>query len=161
MLHFEKVWQEIPPRVREELKHLWMQSNVIANAEEADKRAGQAVFVVRSDDGVLAGVSTAVHQKVKLLNDNFLYEFRCFIPDRYRVAGLDVKLSRITFDLLEQEAKKEKENTIGIFSVLENDALKKEPVWQRAVWPEIDMYFIGYTKEDHPVRVHYFKDARI
>lgn len=160
MLRFENVWKAVTPEIKTDLIRLWIDNNVLST-EDAEKRAAQAVFVIRTETGELAGVSTAARFRLKLLNENYLYEFRCFIPERHRVAGLDVKISRITFDLLEEESKKETEKTVGIFSVLENGELKKESVWRRAVWPELEMYFAGYTKKGHPLRVHYFKGVTI
>lgn len=162
MLHFEKVWQETSPRLMDELKDLWSHTKVTMKNDAADRNAHQAVFIVRSEPtGMVVGASTAKRHQVKQLNNNFLYEFQYFISDVYKEAGLDVKLSLVTFDFLEQEARNEKENTVGVFLRLENVAWKKDPAWQRAMWPETNMYFAGYTREGHPLWVHYFKHARI
>jgi hypothetical protein len=161
MVEFEKAWKQITPERSEELATLWLEDGMLPDPEAAKKRAKEAVWIIRDEKRKPVGVSTAARYRLKLLNNNYLYEFRCFIAGSHRIAGLDVKLSKLTFDLLEEESKHDPEKPIGIFSVLENEILKKEPLWQRAVWPEIDMHFIGFTKEGHPVRVHYFKGAAI
>lgn len=132
------------------------------NDSVIDTRLGQAVCLIRdTETQKVAGISTAEKKQVPSLNNNYLYEFRCYISENFRIAGLDVKLSRETFDFLESHAGKDSDKPIGIFAVLENERLKQEPLWRRAVWPEIEMYFMGYTNSGNPIRVHYFKGARI
>lgn len=162
MLEFQNVHQNLSQRVSAELKSLWMGEGAIIEEDAIQKRLGEVVYIVEdSESGNVAGVSTAVKKKVNLLNNNFLYEFRCYIGDSYRIAGLDVKLSKLTFDFLQELGANDPDKPIGIFTVLENELLKEQAVWRRAVWPELQMYFIGFTKTGNPIRVHYFKGARI
>ena len=162
MIDFENVYGNLQPAVREEIINLWRSENALADFKHMEERLRQVVFVIRhSDTGKLAGVSTAEKKKVEALNNNYLYEFRCFIGKANRIAGLDVKLSKETFGFLESLSKTDSTKPVGIFSVLENETLKQEPVWRRAIWPEIEMYFVGYTNAGNPIRVHYFKGARI
>jgi hypothetical protein len=162
MLVLENVYQNLTQEAKQEVVNLWRNENALLDDKKIDERLGQTVIIIRdSESGKLVGVSTAEKKKMKALNNNQLYEFRCFIAETYRVAGLDVKLSKQTFEFLETLSKSEGGKTVGIFSVLENESLKKESVWRRAVWPEIEMYFVGYTNSGNPIRVHYFKGARI
>lgn len=162
MLKFQNVHQNLSQRVAAEIKSLWTGEGAINEEDAIQKRLGEVVYIVQdSESGNVAGVSTAVKKKVNLLNNNFLYEFRCYIGDSYRIAGLDVKLSKLTFDFLQELGANDPDKPIGIFTVLENELLKQQPVWRRAVWPELQMYFIGFTKTGNPIRVHYFKGARI
>lgn len=162
MLVLENHYQSVAPLLRKEIENLWRSENVLNDEKKIEDRLNQVVMTVRdSGSGKLAGVSTAEKRKVPALNNHHLYEFRCFIGEAYRVAGLDVKLSRMTFDFLETISGKDEHKPIGIFSILENEKLKLEPVWRRAVWPEIEMYLVGFTNSGNPIRVHYFKDARI
>jgi hypothetical protein len=162
MVVLDNVYGKLPPETREEIVQLWKSGHVLADGQAMEDRLRQVVFVVRNaETGKLAGVSTAEKKKVVALNNNYLYEFRCFIAQAARIAGLDVKLSKETFGFLEKLSKTDAGKPVGIFSVLENETLKKEPVWRRAIWPEIEMYFVGYTNTGNPIRVHYFKNARI
>lgn len=162
MLVLENVFKKVPQQVKNEITALWKSEGALKDDPIIEERLNQVVFIIRdSESGVLAGLSTAEKKRVEALNNNHLYEFRCFIGEPHRIAGLDVKLSRVTFDFLESISGKDFDKSIGIFTVLENERLKQEPVWRRAVWPEIDMYFIGYTSSGNPIRVHYFKRARI
>lgn len=162
MLSFQNVFQRVSASVAAELTTLWKAEGALTDAAAIEKRLREVVYVIIDQDtGRAAGVSTAVKKKVPALNGNFLYEFRCYIGEPFRIAGLDVKLSRLTFDFLAQLALADPEKPVGIFTVLANDSLKQQPVWRRAVWPEIDMHFIGYNKTGDPIRVHYFTGARI
>lgn len=144
------------------METLWKSESALTDDKTIEDRLNQVVYIVQdSESRALTGVSTAEKKKVKALNNNYLYEFRCFIAESHRIAGLDVKLSKMTFDFLESISKEDEDQPIGIFSILENEKLKQEPVWRRAVWPEIEMYFVGYTSSGNPIRVHYFKGARI
>lgn len=162
MLVFELVFGKVPPQDKLSIAQLWKNEGVLSAESMVEARLEQVVYLIRdAESGVLAGVSTAEKKRVQALNNNYFYEFRCFISEAYRVAGLDVKLSRMTFDFLESLSLNDEHRPVGIFSVLENEKLKQEPVWRRAVWPEIEMYFAGFTTSGNPIRVHYFKGARI
>lgn len=162
MLVFENMYQNLTQEVEDRIVSLWKSERALTDSEKIEERLKQVVFVVLdSGSGTLAGVSTAEKKRVPALNKNHLYEFRCFIAGDYRIAGLDVKLSKETFGFLESLSHSDTDKPVGIFSVLENETLKKESVWRRAVWPEIEMYFVGFTNSGNPIRVHYFKGARI
>lgn len=162
MFVLENLFQNVTQTARQEITNLWRSENVLNDDKQLEARLSQVVFVVRdSVSGILVGVSTSEKRRVPALNNHYFYEFRCFIGSANRVAGLDVKLSKETFDFLESISQTDEHKPIGIFSILENEKLKQEPVWRRAVWPEIEMYFVGYTNSGNPIRVHYFKGAKI
>jgi hypothetical protein len=162
MLDLENVYKNDLQSVKQEVAKFWKSEGALVEDLHIEERLSQVVFIIRnSESGNLVGVSTAEKKKVQALNNNYFYEFRCFIEDAHRIAGLDVKLSSMTFNFLESIRGQDPHKPIGIFSVLENDTLKKEPVWRRAVWPEIEMYFVGFTNSGNPIRVHYFKGVRI
>ncbi len=162
MVNFENLFGKVSPAVRDELKRFWKDEGALPDNQDVESRLNQVVYVIRegSTSGIV-GVSTSEKKRVTALNNHYFYEFRCFIGEKNRVAGLDVKLSKLTFSFLEEISRGDADKPIGIFSVLENESLKKHPMWRRAVWPEIEMYFVGYTQSGHPIRVHYFKNARI
>lgn len=162
MLSFENHYRKLSEEMAAQISALWRTENALADESVISERLHQVVYVILDpDSGETAGVSTAEKKKFNMLNSNYLYEFRCYIGEKFRIAGLDVKLSRMTFDFLETLAKDDSDKPVGIFTVLENESLKEQPVWRRAVWPELEMYFVGYSKAGNPIRVHYFKDARI
>lgn len=162
MLILENVHKKLTQRLKLEIEELWKREGALVEAQRIEERLNQVVFIIQdSETGLVVGVSTAEKKKVQALNNNYFFEFRCFIAEAFRVAGLDVKLSRETFDFLASIDSQDPDKPIGIFTVLENEELKQQPVWRRAVWPEIDMYFVGFTTSGNPIRVHYFKNARV
>ena len=162
MLLFENVYLNVSPLAKKDIIQLWKTEAALEDDAVIDSRLNQVAILIRdSESGMVAGVSTVEKKRVQALNNNYLYEFRCYIGKAYRIAGLDVKLARMTFDFLESISRDDVNKPVGIFTVLENEKLKQEPVWRRAVWPEIEMYFVGYTSSGNPIRVHYFKGVRI
>ena len=162
MLVFENHFQRVAQTTGQEIARLWRSENVLTDDRQIEQRLTQVVFVLKdSVSGAVVGVSTSEKKRIPALNNHYFYEFRCFIATANRVAGLDVKLSKETFDFLETVSKEDVDKPIGIFSILENEKLRQEPVWRRAVWPEIDMFFVGYTPSGNPIRVHYFNGAKI
>lgn len=157
---FEIVYRNGTPEVQTEIRKLWLENKAIVNASIADQRLKEVVVVLRKEN-VIIGVSTAGKIRVPDYNNQLFYNFRCFISPHHRLAGLDVGLSVATFSFLEKLAATDPEPCIGIFAILENKILQKEKVWRRAVWPEINMTFAGYTSAGDPIRVKYFKGARI
>lgn len=157
---FRAVWET----GREDLKamaiDLWIKNGALRSQEIVAQRANEVVLLAFDGEQPVA-VSTAVKKQVKLLNNNFFYEYRCFVAPHARIPALDVRLSRMSFDILEQWAL-EKDNSIkGIITILENEILKKEKFWRKAVWPVLNMVFVGYTQGRNPIRVSYFDRARI
>jgi hypothetical protein len=162
MLIFENVFQKLSEPFSEQIVTLWSTEGALTDARAMAERLLEVVFCVRDEaTNTVAGVSTASKKKVNLLNGNYFYEFRCYIGEQHRIAGVDVKLSKLTFDFLETHSKQDTDKPIGIITVLQNDSLKEQPLWRRAVWPELEMHFMGYSPDGHPMRVHYFKGARI
>ena len=162
MLVFENHFQRVAQTTGQEIARLWRSENVLTDDRQIEQRLTQVVFVLKdSVSGAVVGVSTSEKKRIPALNNHYFYEFRCFIATANRVAGLDVRFSKETFDFLETVSKEDVDKPIGIFSILENEKLRQEPVWRRAVWPEIDMFFVGYTPSGNPIRVHYFNGAKI
>ena len=162
MITIQNVFKNLSESMKHEIVKLWKDQGAINEEDKITERLQQVVCVVLDPEkGAVVGVSTAERRKVQALNDNYFFEFRCFFAQAYRIAGLDVKLSKTTFEFLESISKTSDNHAIGILSVLENEQLKKESLWRRAVWPEIEMYFVGFTNHGNPIRVHYFKGARV
>ncbi len=162
MITFENVYKNASGKVSGEINTLWLNEGALDDERRREERVKQAVYIIRhSESGKLVGVSTAKKNKFKDLNNNYFYEFRCYISEGHRAAGLDVKLSKITIDFLESISQQDADKPIGVIAILENELLKKEAFWRRAFWPENRMYFIGYNSAGNPIRVRYFKGARI
>mgnify|MGYP003577079974 CR=1 FL=1 len=157
-LRFECVWENPSAPEIPLVMGMWRTYRAIDREEMIDKRAKEIVFVIKSSQGEVAGVSTARAVRAEFLNNNFFYEFRCFIAPAFRRPGLDSLLAKKTKDFLVQQ-KDSVTKFKGVLMVVENESLKKQRT--KAVWPASGMVFAGYTSKGHHIRVGYFKGARI
>src|SRR5688572_12565658 len=140
----------------EEVAAMWRKNNIIPETEIRE-RVNEITMVARRPDGMLAGLTTTRKTQVKLLNDNYFYELRCFIDPFFREPALDTQLVVKTKEYL-QAVKADKNPAIGLIMVVENPVLKR---WTKAVWAGADFYFAGFTTQGHHLRVSYFKNALI
>ena len=147
--------------LRNEAITFWKNEGVIA-ANVIEERANQLVMIARNEESEVIATSTAAKVKVKLLNDNWLYQYRCYVKPDFRVVGFDVHLTTESLKLLEAQSKMEStEAAIGVLVVVENPNLTKSSIHRAAVWRAYKMYFIGYNSKGQPIRVYYFKGAKI
>ncbi|MGE0588322.1 MAG: hypothetical protein AB7O48_07080 [Cyclobacteriaceae bacterium] len=159
-IEFTPVWGTESNIQRLKAIELWQRNNALSDTEVMEQRAKEVVLMAFRGGQTIA-VSTASKRQIKLLNDNFFYEYRCFVDPSARIPALDVRLSRMSFDLLEQWALEHDSTIKGIITILENDNLQREKFWRKAVWPVLNMVFVGYTQGRNPIRVSYFDRARI
>lgn len=157
-LVFQNMWRKNEPEIQREVSEIWRQSGL--QNEEIEKRLTQLVYVVRNTtNGHVVGISTAFKTFIKQLH-NHLYAFRCMLVPRYRIPGLTSKLLVMTRDFLESIHEHDgSEKAIGVITIVENDRIKQHRT--EAVWPASGMVYIGDTKNGNPIRVYYFKGARI
>lgn len=140
----------------------WKKHKVLIKEDVLNQRAKELLIVAYDRDNQVIATSTAIKTKVKLLNNNFLYQYRCFVAPAHRVIGLDVHLTRSSLELLESTSKQERHpKPIGVFVVVENHNLTNNKINNAAVWRAYEFYFIGYTSRGYPIRVYYFEGARI
>ena len=157
-LIFECIWDQDAAEARSQVKALWRKYRALEAEELLEERSRQIVFIVRTPEGETGGVSTVRPVQVRLLNNHYFYEFRCFIAPPFRAPGLDSLLALKTKSFLEglpNPGTKFK----GLLMVIENEDLKRQRT--KAVWPATGMVFAGYNPEGHHIRVGYFKGARI
>lgn len=157
----ENVWGKVSPEIKQDAIKFWVGEKVLS-AEVAEKRAEELLFVARDNDNKIIAVSTAIKMQVKLLNENLLYQYRCFISPEARVVGFDVHLTKQSLQFLEEVAKSEEgQKPIGVFAVVINPKLNTNKINNLAVWRSYKMYFIGFNSKGQPIRVYYFKGAKI
>lgn len=158
-LSFENLWQKDPGELRQELITIWKQFNPSIEAELAEERLRQLVFVIKNEFNQVVGISTAYKAYIKQLR-NHLYALRLLVLPEYRIPGLASKLLVETRNLLESVYQQEADDPcIGIITLVENEDFKR--VRNEAVWRASKMVYIGNSKQGHQVRVYYFKDAPI
>ena len=157
-LTLDNFWRSDPGEIRDQVIDLWKKHGGPVG-EEAEKRLQQIVFVVRTREGRVVGLSTAFKAHVRQLRNHF-YVFRLMISPDYRIPGLTSRLLVSTRDFLESASRQEeKEVPIGLFTLVQHPELKRHR--NEAVWPASKMVYIGNSPEGHHIRVYYFDDARI
>ena len=157
-IEFECLWKKDAPEAIDLVKEMWRKYAAVEGEELMERRSKEIVYIIRNNAGEVGGVSTVRPVRVKFLNDNHFYEFRCFIAPPFRAPGMDTLLAVKTKSFLqEQEGSIPKMK--GMLMIIENESIKKQRT--KAVWPASDMVFAGYTADGRHVRVGYFKGARI
>jgi hypothetical protein len=140
------------------VKEMWRKYSALDGEELIEKRSKEIVYIIKNDAGEVGGVSTVRTVQAKFLNDNYFYEFRCFIAPPFRAPALDTLVTVKTKSFL-QEQEGSGTRIKGLLMIIENELIKKQRT--KAVWPSSEMVFAGYTAQGHHVRVGYFKGARI
>jgi hypothetical protein len=157
-IRFECLWKKDAPEAIDLVKEMWRKYNAIEGANLIAQRSKEIVYVIRDEAGEVGGVSTVRPVQLKFLNDNHFYEFRCFIAPTFRAPGMDTLLA-VKTKLFLQEQEGSASKIKGILMIIENESIKQQRT--KAVWPESEMVFAGYTADGRHVRVGYFKGARI
>jgi hypothetical protein len=147
----------ISPEVAAEVRDLWLKSKVM-NVQTINERINEISVIVRDEADKLVGVSTVKKSRIKLFDNNYFFEFRCFIDKQSRQPALDTQLVIKTKEFLQRIRNEDPIPAIGLLMVVENEILKQ---WTRTVWAGADFYFVGYTSKDHHIRVSYFDDVFI
>ena len=155
---FECIWKENSATERENAIRLWQNFNTFDDAGVTEQRAKEIVFVAKKGEEVI-GVATVRPLRVKLMNNNYFYEFRCFVSPDHRAPALDTQLLVKTKSFFEDHPDASDFPCIGLVIIIENETIKQN--WTKAVWAGTDMIFVGYSSKGDHIRVSYFKGARI
>ena len=153
---FQNVWSLKDQDLLDEIVAAWDRVGAIPDQQSSQDRAKQVVFLIRDHNNQIAGISTAFISYFPQLKNKF-FIFRCMIFPEYRAPGLLAKLTTMTLDYLESIHKSLNEKVIGVITEVENKQLQK---LNRAIL-HTGFIFIGYSKRGNPIRVYYFKGAKI
>ena len=157
-LQFENIWKKKDSELRSKVSEMWLSSRLLTQGE-IDQRLDDIVIVLKTPEGKVVGVTTIYKDYLKLIEQH-VYLFRCMILPEYRAPGLDTTMVLKTRDFLESFYKKDVEpRCVGMAMVVQNEEIKK--TWKQAIWPGIDMVFLGVTPQGHHLRIYYFKGATI
>ena len=155
----ENVWENKTAMLKEEIINFWLHVRALQTREEAEDRVDQVIVIIRYTDNTIAAVSTVYKQFNKQLYHNFYY-FRCFVSKEHRRNNLSAVLIVNVRDFLnERFISKKNTDVIGMFLVIENEALKKNR--NEAIWPNSQFVFVGKNDRGDHLRVCYFNGARI
>lgn len=152
------VWKKITPELETELVNFWIKNNAIEDAKLATQRAKQVACLVRSEDGEIVGVSTAVPRIVPRLKQPMFY-YRNFIAEGHRGKQLAPPFLEMTKTVLQEfNAAQANPVCLGILIELENKGLAAHR--NEAQWKE-GFTFIGYSPKGNHMRVWYFEGAKV
>ena len=160
-LIFENLWQKKDTALHDKVKLLWKKNFSSMSDGQMTTRLGQVVWIIRTPEGEVVGVSTSYKAYIEQLK-NHLYAFRCFIDPAYRVPGLTSTLLVKTREWLEeiyQSDGKEEERCIGMITLVEHERIMKHR--NEAIWPASKMIYIGNSPKGYHIRAYYFKKALI
>jgi len=156
-ISFQNVWKTEDEAIIKEIIELWTSNNLLPEGSDPAKRAKQVVFVIRSHENKIIGISTAFPEYIKQLR-NHAFLFRCFILPEHRYPGLLTKLTVITRDFLQSIFEETDPPCIGMISIIQNERLNE---YNKPWYKGGDMVFIGYTQDGLQMRMFYFDGATI
>lgn len=152
----QKVWGVKTPELINEIINTWKKHNAIPPEVDTQKRAGQVVLVVRNGSGEIVGITTAAQFFYQPLKNN-LFALRGMLVPNFRVPGLFIKMITTTIETLESFTKESSESNkpIGVIAEVEVPNIKSGRFTKLAS----GMTLLGFSSQDHPVYVYYFKGA--
>lgn len=155
----DSVWKQVTPELAEELVAFWQAQNAIASADEARKRAQEAVCVLRDEHDQVCGVATAVVKVTPRLRQPTYY-YRIFLARAMRGHDVFLPMVRQSKQVLQDYNKGlETPESMGLLFELENGKLSK--AYPHAYEPAFDAAFIGYSPRGMQLRVSYFSDVML
>ncbi|MEM6524010.1 MAG: hypothetical protein AAF693_09465 [Bacteroidota bacterium] len=154
-LTFHCVWNSNDLQVRHKIIEFWKQHEVL-DETQALQRVDEAVYTIYDSEQRICGIST-VNLIFHKVIESHVYLYRCFIAERNRAPALDALLLLKTRDYLEESAHIDRK-AVGLVVVAQTLFLKR---WNKAVWPDTEMMYIGNTEVGDPVRIYYFKGSKI
>ncbi|MDZ7650057.1 MAG: hypothetical protein U5K54_24645 [Cytophagales bacterium] len=155
---FHFVEGSISGELEVEIVKLWTHFAALQQSE-AERRLSELVLLLKDKSGKVIGVSTVVKTLLPQIQ-NYVYAYRSFILSEFRAPALDTQMIVRTKNHLQEISIHDSDKKcVGIMVIVQNEILKAQ--WRQAVWLGADMIFIGNTPQGHPIRIGYFKNARI
>lgn len=159
-LQIEQCWEQLDEEGRAALVDFWVAENAIPSREEAQRRARQAVHLLKTTDGAIVGVTTADIVELPLVRER-LYYFRCYVGEAYRQQSWATELTVRSCDLLESvTTQSDAPLAKGVFMVLQTPVLSSR-LHRMPVWPRSGMRLSGYSRNGQPIRIRWFEGAEL
>ncbi|UII23801.1 hypothetical protein [Fulvivirga ligni] len=137
----------------------WNHLHALPSGVNPEDRVKEVIYVAQNEEGQVIGVTTAVRNVVKKLNNSPMFLFRTLIHPTTRIPGLVDKLAVETKNYLQDQYLAGKTDCIGIIAAIQNKQLMAAK--PEAVWPSTGLTFIGNNKDGSQIRVVYFEKAKI
>jgi hypothetical protein len=136
---FEAVFPAPPAQVADEVVAFWLREHALPSEAAARQRVAQLVYVIRAQDGEIAGVSTAYTGQAPKLGGAY-YFYRMFIRPQDRVPIMMRRVTEMTFDVLRERTPAG--GPQGVVAVAENQKLRRpaaERQFERAGWHKVGL----------------------
>lgn len=155
---FHSYWQKDKSDIKDELVAFWLANDVLKKGR-IEQRIEEVVMICRNKDSKLIGASTVFKSPIEQLR-NEVYVFRCFIAQSHRAPALDTQLVLKTFNVLDASIDSERtDKAIGLLMVVQNELIKKN--WNKAIWPDTEMIYIGELPNGDHLRIRYFSNVKV
>lgn len=153
-------WGAVDASLAAEIIAMWRSGDAIASADEATRRAGEAVCVARAADGSLVAVATAQPRRIPFLGQT-MYYLRAYVAPGARGSWLPQRLLETSQRVLAEDATgpSPAAAALGIFLELENPSFAR--IGARAVWRRSGFVYAGRTPRGLERRIWYFPGARV
>ncbi len=156
---YTPAWGGITPTDGQDVIEFWLAEKALGQRPLVEQRLKQLVCLARDRaDGSVAGVCTAVLQTPSLMAQPF-YVYRSFVGRRWRDSRLVYNLFMQARKILEDYAIANDYPAIGILAELESPAFTR--AGKLAVWPKVDLVYVGKSPRGLDVRVCYFRRAQL
>ena len=153
---FINVWQKPSVNHKAKVREFWLREKVVAE-DQIRLRSEQLVCLMTDEQDEIVGVTTAYEEQVDFLRHKMVM-FRQYIAPGARNAWVPYELARESIDILEGYYNDAKDGPLGIMTIIENDRMLKK---NYAVWPRINLVYVGSTARGQHIRVRYFKHATL
>jgi len=160
-IRFLNVWNNADVGLQARVKTFWENQQAIPEPAEREKRARQLIMVATDKDENILATSTGLKTRIIRLNNNWLYEYRCFVAAPYRTVGFDLQITNSSMQALEDHARHDSHKPIGAFVLVQNKDLNLKKFNNATVWRGTNMIFLGYNADGFPIRVYYFSGATV
>jgi hypothetical protein len=134
----------------------WSREGVL-EGEAARQRLSEVVCVLVDGGGEIAGVNSVFAANVPLIGGRQFWIYRRFLVGD--ASSAEQAMITTAFTALEKEFEPSEAGPIGLCVLVADPAeMERHP---QAIWPETELMFAGYLKDDRQARIRYFWEAPI
>lgn len=156
MYQFEYVWQNLTSSHKSEIKNFWARENAIPK-NEIETRVDEVIFILKDENGNILGLTTGIERHIELLRHKMLL-LRQYIKPAYRSGLIPYQLAKRSILKVEEYYDSSDKSPLGVLTIIENQKMLDK---NYAVWPRINLVYIGNTNRSQHMRVRFFKNAEV
>ena len=134
----------------------WARHGALEGDAARQRLAEVVTVLVDRTSGEIAGVNSVYADRVSLVGNRWFWIYR-----RFHAPGTppeaEVGMFNAAFDALAEEFSPD--GPVGVCVFVDDPELIR--LRREAIWPETDLWYVGYEATGEQVRIRYFEDARI